>query len=91
MIPGNSGIIVNLSNRKADLDAEMLRTRTIRGDTLEGRSSVYNPALKMPYTSEELLFLVEPGRKETTINGSSNTGEDMAETPTNALISVQGN
>ena len=75
---------------KANLDAEVLRaTGSHANDTLEVRSSTYNPSVQMPYTSEELLYLVEPNRS--TVKGSSITGDDMNDTPINNLISVQGN
>ena len=50
--------------RKADLNAELSRTAIAQdrkgASLLEMPQSVYNPNLQLPYTSEELLYLVEP-------------------------------
>lgn len=53
---------------------------------------MYNPAMQIPYTTDELLFMVEPTDRESkeaeAILGSSIDGGE--ETVNNALISVQG-
>ena len=53
---------------------------------------MYNPAMQIPYTTDELLFMVEPTDRESkeaeAILGSSIDGGE--ETINNALISVQG-
>ena len=43
----------------------------------------------MPYTSEELLYLMEPNRS--TVKGSSIGGDENDEANINTLVSVQGN
>lgn len=79
--------------RKADLNAELSRTAIAQdrkgASLLEMPQSVYNPNLQLPYTSEELLYLVEPAQKnEASIDQSIYDGE---QTPTNGHFSIQGN
>lgn len=82
--------------RRADLNAEVARTGAKLTGTslLEVQRVTYNAASNLPYTSEELIYMVQS--KNTAVlpditKMANSSTEDAFETNTNALLSVEGN